>query len=282
MHVIWLSRYLKNAKQHEWVCAMSGLRLLQESFHHYVIKTDVEQIAAQIVSTESASAETRLGIYSSAYRIRLQETLQSDYPKLHFLLGDEAFAKLTLRYIDAHPSNHPSLRWFGSHMPDYLSLHEPYKDQSVLSEMARFEWTQSGTFDAHNQNVLGLNDIASVAPEDWGRMRFVLHPSVHRLNLVWNVPGMWSHIDEGQSNLEPVAVENPIGWVLWRKDMRIHWRSLEVDEACCLDGCFKGRDFSELCEILCEWIDEENVAVHAVGLLKRWVEDDMLSQLVVN
>ncbi len=268
--------------RHEPVSAMNDLRALQESFHHYVINTGAEQIESEIISTEEASAKVRLGIYSDAYRIRLRETLEVDYPKLHSLLGDEAFARLALRYIDAYPSNNPSLRWFGSHMADYLAGNAPYKSQPVLTEMARFEWLQGETFDARDQNILSLNDIASVAPEHWGRMRFVLHPSVHRLNLRWNIPTLWKLMDDSQSNIKPVAQEYPTGWVLWRKEMLIHWRSLEVDEACCLDGCLKGRDFSELCEMLCEWIDEENVAAHAAGLLKRWVEDGMLSQLVLD
>ncbi len=134
--------------QHEPTRALSDLRLLQEAFHRHVIDPGSEQIVSQIISTEEASAETRLGIYSAAYRIRLQETLQVDYPKLFSLLGDEAFGKLALRYINAYPSSNPSIRWFGSRMADYLASNESYKSQSVLSEMARFEWLQGEIFDA--------------------------------------------------------------------------------------------------------------------------------------
>ena len=46
-----------------------------------------------------------------------------------------------------------------------------------------------------------------------------------------------------------------------------------------LDALREGRSFAEICEGLTEWIDARNVALHAAGLLKQWLEDGMINEI---
>ena len=58
-------------------------------------------------------------------------------------------------------------------------------------------------------------------------------------------------------------------WVIWRQELKTYFRSLPVDEAWAIDTAVAGGTFTEICEGLTEWIDAQNVAVHAAGLLKQ-------------
>jgi len=40
-----------------------------------------------------------------------------------------------------------------------------------------------------------------------------------------------------------------------------------------------GESFASICEGLVEWIDAQNVALHAAGLLKRWITDGMIANI---
>ncbi len=69
---------------------MSNLDNLQNRFQSYLLG-ESDDIESDIISTEAALAEHRLGAYYNAYRIRLIEALAIDYPALQKHLGNEKF-----------------------------------------------------------------------------------------------------------------------------------------------------------------------------------------------
>jgi hypothetical protein len=142
--------------------------------------------------------------------------------------------------------------------------------------MAALEWAMSEAFDAPDSPGVGLDAMASIPPEAWPEMRMALHASVHRLDLRWNVPAIWKAIKEEQVPEETSAGEWPRPWLVWRQDLKIFFRSLSVDEAWAIDAVRQDQTFASICEGLVEWIDAQNVALHAAGLLKRWMIDGMI------
>ena len=87
---------------------MSHLHDLQRRFQDYLIDGS-NQIEQDIVSTDSALAEHRLGAYYNAYRIRLIDALAVDYSALEMHLGRETFEYMALDYLRQHPSTQPSV-----------------------------------------------------------------------------------------------------------------------------------------------------------------------------
>lgn len=256
-----------------------SLRALQADFQGYLIDPGLRAIAEQVAGTAKVDADTRLGVYAEAYRLRLLEALDIDFPTLHVLLGDDEFDRMGRAYVDAHPSRHFSIRWFGQWLSEFLRVTAPYNEHPALAEMAAFEWTMTLAFDAADDPLVALDDMASVPPEAWPEMRFTPHASLHRLDLRWNVPAAWKAHAAEQDVEPPVENTVPVGWILWRQDLSPYFRSLEVDEAWALDAVIAGRTFASICQGLCEWIDEQHVAPHAAGLLKGWISDGMISKI---
>ncbi len=229
-----------------------------------------------VVGDDIADAKTRLGIYADAYRLRLAEVLRNDYPVLHRVLGDDAFEALAFGYIAAHPSDTPSVRWFGRHLAQHLRIVHPAQPQ--LAELAAFEWAQGEVFDAPDAPELMLEAMAQIPPDAWGGMRVLLHPSVRRLSLSSNVAAQLAAHNRDEKLPQHQAMPRA-DWLLWRQDQMIHWRALGVEEAAALDAVQSNLGFGELCERLCEWIEPDEVALAAAGLLKRWIGDCMVSEL---
>src|SRR3989344_5573117 len=247
---------------------MNTLRDLQSDFQSFLLRGR-EDIRIHVVGTDKVSAEQRLTIYYDAYRLRLLEALDSNYPVLHGWIGDEEFEKLGLAYLAAHPSTHFSIRYFGHELARFLAASETYRDKPFLSEMARFEWAMSEAFDAPDSALVRLEDMAAIDSGAWPSLRFTMQDSVRRLNLEWNVPTIWKAIDAEQAPPEPKRSEYPMSWLLWRQYLKTYFRSLSVDEAWALDAVANGGTFAMICEGLCEWIDAQHVAAHAAGLLKQ-------------
>jgi hypothetical protein len=284
---------------------------LQEDFQGYLLTPD-GRMDTQVLGSAQVRAGERLTIYANAYRLRLLEALDTDYPGLRTMLGDDDFDAMGRAYIAAHPSANFSLRWFGDKMSEFLRTSEPYSRYPVFAEMAAFEWAKSDAFDAADSAVASIDDMAAIPPDAWPGLRFVPHPSLRRLDLRWNVPTVWKEIDAAQGSgsvaggtsagmhevgqrkeqlprkpgatagQEPPALEQneyPIGWLVWRQNLLTYFRSLNLDEAWALDALRRGETFAAICEGLMEWIDAQNVAVHAAGLLKQWLTDGLICEI---
>ena len=289
---------------------MNRLLGLQSDFQAFLLNGD-ERMLNRVAGTAKVSAPARLAIYYDAYRLRLLEALDRNYPVLHAWLGDEAFERLGLAYLATHPSAHFSIRYFGHRLPEYLTTAKDWRDRPYLGEMAALEWALSEAFDAEDSSIMKLEDMAAIPPDAWPEMRFHFHASVCRLNLNWNVPVIWKAINQaiaaekngaacrGESSATPslfqeegrgrddhlitdvtapIAAEHPQSWLIWRRDLKTFFRSLSVDEAWALDAARSGDSFAGICEGLCEWIDAPNVAMHAAGLLKRWITESLIDK----
>ena len=118
------------------------------------------------------------------------------FPALAQLLGEADFHALAAEYVRTHDSPYFSIRYYGEALPQFLAAHENYAAAPVLAELAGWEWTMTGVFDAADAAPLTHAALSRVAPQQWARLRFTWHPSVRRLALSWNAPQIWQALTE--------------------------------------------------------------------------------------
>ena len=255
---------------------MSTLADLQRDMQRHVLTGDAA-ITAAVNATAEVPAATRLGVYSNAYRIRLADALGDNMPNLRALLGEEEFQAVAARYIDEHPSQFASIRWFGDRLADALERSHP--EQPWIAELARWEWALAASFDAQDAATVGIEALAALAPGDWGDLRLEFHPSVQQLQLSSNAQALFKAFTDEQSPPEPAILDSPQPWLLWRQDLKTQYRSLEPDETAALTWVRGGGTFAEMCEALCEWHEPDAVPLVAAGMLKRWIVEELVSGL---
>lgn len=251
---------------------------LQTQFQSYLLGGK-GAIARHVVATNKASAKERLAVYGNAYRLRLLEVLDGDFPGLKGLLGAARFTAMGRAYIDAHPSRHPSIRWFGCHLARFLREAPPYSERPELAEIAAFEWAQGEVADAADSAIRTVEQLGALAPARWPDMRVVFQPALRRLDLHWNVPIVWRAIQEGGAIPALECSERPLTWLLWRRSLQVHWRSLEEDECWAMQACLEGRTFGELCERLNGRNGAPDVALRAATLLKQWLTEELIADI---
>lgn len=254
---------------------MSGLRQLQEDFHAYLLGDDEHgTLREQVLGDARAGTDRRLKIYHDAYRLRMVEALSQAYPNVNKLMGEQAFDRLARTYLQCRPSEVRNLRWYGADFSAHLENHLP--EHPVVAELAQFEWKLSLAFDSADVQALGSEDLAQLPPEAWNDLEFVLHPSVQILDLRLNTPLVWKALeaDETPPGFEWV----PGGWLIWRKGLDPHFRSLEPDERASLALIRKGACFGELCEALVQERDETAAINLAARYLSCWLADGLLSK----
>jgi hypothetical protein len=252
------------------------LRDLQLRFQRY-LETGDPQFEHDIVGSDDAQAGHRLAAYYNAYRLRLIDCLETDFPVLCKTVGEDAFENLVLDYLKQFPSRHPSVRWVGQHMEQFLRQGRRDK-HDFLAELAAFEWGQGLCFDAPDTaQHFTLEEMAGIDPALWPAITLEFDPSLRWLDLVWNVPPYWVATDQyaGEA-VEPLQDSIPTRWLMWRRGFKPNWRSLDVAEAWVIEAALNGANFAQLCEGLLEWISEEQVALTAAGYLKQWISDELV------
>jgi hypothetical protein len=246
------------------------------------------QALTQAITADSAPADTaellcptpqggppRLGIYRNAYRARLTDALRENYPVLHRVQGDEAFDALTERFIAACPSHHPSIRWFGSALPEWLAANSEQLSHPALIDLARMEWALCTAFDAADDTPLSVDDLLAHAPEAWPTLRFTGHPSLRLIALDWAVEPLWRALSDNPEAETAAPEPQPHHLLVWRQNDQTQWRSVEPFEGDLLQAALAGESFAELCERAA--ITQGDQAAAAVaGHLRVWVEAGLL------
>lgn len=253
---------------------------LQEQLQNFLLYND-PAIQQNVIGTKKVSVEKRLAIYQNAYRSRLIDALVTTYPILNIYLGEEVFAELGREYLDQYPSTFRSIRWFGDRFADYLKNHSRCSEFPIVAELAQFEWLMTLAFDAADAPCLKMDEIALIPPDAWEHMRFEAHPSAILMPMHWNTVAIWQALTDERMPEEPKEMTVPITWILWRNDLLSQFCSLSLDEAWAINAIMTGASFGEICEGVCEWIDEEHAALHTASLLKGWITAGLISKVII-
>lgn len=234
-----------------------------------------------VVSDGRASAEERLQVYAHMYRARLVEALDAVYPRLVRLLGPDAFRDLALAYVAARPSRHPSLRFLGLALPEWLEEHRP--ESPWLADLARLEWARSDVFDAADEPVLVLDDLRTLSPEGFARLPLRLIGAHRLLTVDHATAGLWDAMSPdtpADPSFDPSGEpDDSHGETLlvWREDTVVYHRVLDTDECAAIERIARGTTFGAVCEMLAPRLSPETAATRAFAWLSTWIKDRLLA-----
>lgn len=125
--------------------------------------------------TAAFPAQDGLRLYRSMYRSRIGEVLLGTFPDLAQRLGEKAFRRLAMQYLDAYPSRDPRLEYVGRHLPTYLESQreEPLR---LLAKLAALEWARQFAMLAPDPSATAT--LADCEPSAFAASRLDLIPSL--------------------------------------------------------------------------------------------------------
>jgi hypothetical protein len=242
---------------------MTQLKALQNQFQQALL-IDQPMNATLL----NAGGVAQFGVYRIAYRARLRAALRDNFEVLPLVMGDDAFDALANAYLDAHPSRHYSLRWYGHQLCDFMATNTTLVDHPAMLDLARMEWALRQAFDAAPAELLTSEALTDVPATEWADLLFVLHPSVQLLELHWAVGPIWHALKSGQSDIAPPgALDHHM--LVWRRGMNTQWKSLDLAEADFVKGLLAHCNFGQICEALAECVGEAQAAETSVALLSE-------------
>ncbi|MGH8673086.1 MAG: DNA-binding domain-containing protein [Burkholderiales bacterium] len=255
-----------------------GLLQVQLAFQDHLLHGS-QEIAGAVRPGRGLDIAGRLAIYHHAYRARLVDAVREGHEHTASWLGAQAFDELAGEFVEHHPSRHPNLRWYAQGFAPWLQTRRP--DDRVLAELATLDWALRCAFDGPDAPVLGLADLARVSADEWSRVGFELQPTAARRVFRWNALAIWHALDEDLAPPLERKLEQPVDGLIWRRDLQPHFRSLQPFEAAALNLIGSGIGFGAACEELAARFPEGDAAREVGALLRRWIDDGLLSALTV-
>jgi len=252
---------------------MNTLIAQQQQLHRMIVRRDSGD---GLLRSQTGRAPL-LRIYQHAYTERLIGALRDNFGVLPQVMGDEAFEALALAYIAAHPSRHPSIRWFGDRLTRFMAERDELVPHPALIDLARMEWALRGAFDAAGAQPLAPAALAAVPPEHWPSLVFEPLPSVQALEMAWAIEPLWRAMQTAHADDAPEPVARAHTLLIWRDGLENRWRVVEPGDAVLLHSMIEGGNFAQLCTLAAEQVGEANAAAAAVRSLQSWLADGLLA-----
>lgn len=251
---------------------MTELAPLQRAFQRALLDHDRGAITSCIAGGDERESDSRLAIYEHAYASRLHAALESNYPLLARWIGADVFAQLARDFIEVHPSNHFSIRYFGETLSPWIAQH--FHEHPWMAEFAQWEWALGKCFDGPDREALEPQALADLSPHRWPSLRFGLHPATNFFTSRTNAPQIYKALADDREPPNP-EVTAPCHWILWRRDLAPSYRSVDIDEHDALQALRAGATFEELCTIIGEH-RAQDTASRAASLLREWLNAHLL------
>lgn len=230
------------------------------------------EILGHVRGNERETAEAMFAIYQHAYWARLAESLGVDFPGLKALAGDAAFDRLARAYVARYPSEHPSIRWAGRRLSEFLAAEAPWRDDPWWTDMARFDWALAHAFDAADAPSASLSQLAAVPPEFWGSLRLTLHPTLDAFAVSTPVDEVRPALLADAGAAFDRSARRRGALMVWRIAYDLKFRAIDEDEHAALTAVGTGATFGEICELLAARIAAEEAVAKAAQILRGWLE----------
>ncbi len=252
-----------------------ALRELQRLFWHSLadepggasIRAELAEIVAPSATLDRRA---RLQVYADAYFWRLRDVLREDFPKVAALLGADQFEQLAREYLRARPSEHPSTRYVGRALADFLTARRGLSP--FLSDLARLEWARVEVFDAPNAGTIGADALREVPADRWAELRFVQIPALEVVQALWPVHRIWAGEAVSEQSPERTTI------LVWRSpgDDVLH-TAMDDRTAHALRLLRNGECFAAICGAFAD-LAPEAAAHEAAAQLARWLADGIIAR----
>ncbi len=175
---------------------MSSLRELQRDFLRAILGHPASGAHLPVIPDGIAPAQ-RVAVYAGNAYANFSSALESSYPVIRRLVGAAYFEQCARGFQREHPSRSGDLQPAGAMFPAYVYALHRDGDYRYLSDVARFEWLVQEALLAADHAPLDMAKLAAVAPADYDRLQFQLHPSLRLFDSCYPCLAIW------QANIAP-------------------------------------------------------------------------------
>lgn len=197
--------------------------------------------------------EQLVQIYRNNVFVSLTDALADVYPVVTRLVGEGFLKYASDAFIRTHPPRSGNLHDFGSEFAAFLADFPPAAELAYLPDVARLEWAYHCVFHAPEVDTLSPMELAKVPPDQYGEIRFALHPAIRLLDSDYPILSIWRVNQPDYEGDDSVNLsEGGVKLMIARRQLEIEFQLLSDGEFQWLSTLAQGRRFAEACRAALE------------------------------
>lgn len=171
--------------------------------------------------------------------VSLIDALQSTFPAIHRLVGNDYFAAAARAYIEAHPPDSPVLLRYGRDFGGFIDKLPSASGVPYLGDVARLEWARVNALHAPDAEPVSIHKLAGVPETVLESVTLMLHPSLGLVDSRWPVVSLWSAC-RGDGEAGDVDMDAPEQAVVVRPQLKVDVHSSPAGGGGFLDALSRG------------------------------------------
>lgn len=144
------------------------MKKLLKQFHKSILDNDAAHALPALKPNNRLTPERQMAIYHDGYRLRLTQAIRDDYPALFALLGEAAFDKLALAYIESHPPLHFNLDRYPHGFSSFMERH---LEDAFAIDLTMLEDAIAQVFMSPESEPLSASSLSDLEPEQFANLR---------------------------------------------------------------------------------------------------------------
>lgn len=122
-------------------------------------------------------AQKRFDVYRNNVAVSLTEALETAFPALRALVGDDFFRAMAGVFLRAHPPSSPVMMFYGAQMPEFLRGFPPAAGLAYLPDIAQLELALRRAYHAADATPLAPEALQALDPDALAGARISLVPA---------------------------------------------------------------------------------------------------------
>lgn len=190
-----------------------------------------------LTNPDGVPATKRYDVYRNNVAVSLSDALETAFPVIQKLVGEDFFRALAGVYLRTHPPKSPLMMFYGDAMPTFLKRFDPVKHLAYLPDIARLELAMRHSYHAADAQPIDGQALAEVAPDALMALRFKFAPAMHLLDTDYPIHGVY--MANTQANA-PKPVMRPEAVLITRPGFDPQLHLITKADAICLSSLIEG------------------------------------------
>ena len=178
----------------------------QTDFTEALLRPDLPH-PENLIDHAGRPAGKRFDVYRNNVVLSLTEALETSFPVLQKLLGEQFFGAMAGLFVRQHPPTTPMMMYYGEEMPAFLTGFEPVAKYPYLPDVARLELAMRQSYHAADATAIDPQIIATLPADQLMAARLEIAPSLKLLRSRWPIFSIWSAQTHGTAMPEAPSGE---------------------------------------------------------------------------
>lgn len=177
----------------------------QSEFTQAILDPDLA-VPPGLTDPQGRPAGKRFSVYRNNVAVSLTEALETAYPVVRKLVGEEFFRAMAGVYLRQHPPTSAVMMYYGARLPAFLENFEPVRSIGYLPDMARLERALRQSYHAADAAPIDPAILQTMPPDRLMAARLRLAPTVRLIRSTWPIHAVWlANTTSGAPKPEMVA-----------------------------------------------------------------------------